>query len=153
MAGGMSMAKRGASGVKKRDIEALKALASGQLPPGTPAAGLPRLRFDRVAQRVARSLQQALAGVAPETAALVVTVSAPIRYPGRMVTELCARLDRSRNKVFDETVCGNRVRARTISGGGRGGPRVIVFVHNPVPAPTGLFEVVKEALSAPRWNT
>jgi hypothetical protein len=139
--------------MKSRDLAALKALSIGQLPPGTPAEGLPHLRFDRVARRVVKSLQEALVGVPSEMAALVVTVTAPIRMPGRTVGELGARLHKSLPRNFDEMVCGNRVRARIVRCGVRGGPRVIVFVHNPDSAPTGLFRLVKASLSSTRQIT
>jgi hypothetical protein len=139
--------------MKGRVLAALKALSIGQLPPGTRAEGLPRLRFDRVARRVVKSLQAELAGVPSERAALVVTVTAPIRMPGSAVRELGARLRKPLPSNFDQMVCGNRVRARIVRCGVRGGSRVIVFVHNPEPAPTGLFRIVEASLSSTRQLT
>lgn len=129
---------------------ALKAFAAGRLPAGTPTKGLPRLRFDRVAQRVMKSLQSALVGAMPSKSALVVTLTAPIRLPARTVAELSVRLDSSRTPDFDKIICGNRVRARVLRSRVRGAPRVFVFVHNPQPSPSGLFKLVEAALSGTR---
>jgi hypothetical protein len=135
------------------NLAALEALAVGRLPPGTPVKGLPRLRLDRVAQRVVRSLQEALAGVPTERTAVVVTVTAPIHLPSRTVGVLGARLKRRLRRHFDAMVCGNRVRARLVRRGVKRGPRVIVFVHNPEPAPTALFKLVEASLSAAQRGT
>src|SRR5580704_8317523 len=134
--------------MKGRVLAALKALSIGQLPPGTRAQGLPRLRLDRVARRVVKSLQAELAGVPSERAVLVVTVTAPMRMPGSTVRELGARLHKSLPPNFDQVVCGIRVRARIVRCGVRGAPRVIVFVHNPEPAPTELFRIVEASWSS-----
>jgi hypothetical protein len=134
-----------ASGVQA--VDSFRALAAGRLPPGTSHQSLPRLRFDRVAQRLVRDLQAILAGVTTETTTLVVTVAAPIRLPARTVRELGVRLRSPGVRTFDETVCGNRVRARIVRRGLKEGPRVIVFIHNPEPAPNGLFTLVEALLS------
>ena len=125
----------------------MSALAAGRLPPGTAHQSLPRLRFDRVAQRVVRDLQAILVGATTETTTLVVTVTAPIRLPAKTVAELGVRLRGPGARMFDKTVCGNRVRARIVRRGVKQGPRVIVFIHNPEPAPNGLFTLVEALLS------
>lgn len=126
----------------------IRALAAGRLPPGTSHKSLPRLRFDKVAQRVVRDLQAILVGATTETTTLVVTVTAPVRLPARTVAELGVRLRSSPVRIFDKTVCGNRVRARIVRRGLKEGPRVIVFIHNPEPAPHGLFMLVEGLLSS-----
>ena len=141
------------SEMKSGNPAALRALAAGRLPPGTPAKGLPRLRFDRVAQRVVCSLQEALDGVPSKKTALVVTVTAPIRLPGKTVEELRVRLHRPFRRNFDKEVCGNRVRARIVRRVVTGGPRVIVFVHNPEPGPSELFKLVEGSLSSAHGST
>jgi hypothetical protein len=125
---------------------ALEALARGRLPSGTWNKALPRLRFDRVAQRLVKGLQAALEEDVPRGCALVVTVTAPIRLPARTLAELAARLGRPFAGVFSRTVCGNRVRARMVRSRARGGPRVIVFVHNPQPSPRALIKFVESWL-------
>lgn len=133
--------------MKGQNTAALKALAAGRLPAGTTAKGLPRLRFDRVAQRLVKSLQAALVGLTSANTSVVLTVTAPIRLPARTVAELSVRLRSPPIRAFDKIVCGNRVRARIVRSHVRGAPKVIVFVHNPQPPPTGLFKLVEGELS------
>jgi hypothetical protein len=118
-------------------------LAAGRLPPGTSHKMLPRLRFDRVARRVVRDLQ-ALVGTT--TGTLIVTITAPIRLPARTVATLGVRLRKPLARPIDEMVCGNRVRARFVRLRLKGGPGVIVFVHNPEPDPNGLLKLVETSL-------
>lgn len=127
---------------------ARKALATGRLPPGVMVDALPRLRFDRVAQRVVRDLQAKLSGAVPKNAALIVTVTAPIRLPAKTVAELGRQLAGPFARDFDKVICGNRVRARMVSRCVPGAPKVVVFVHNPEPAPHGLFRLAEDLLSA-----
>jgi hypothetical protein len=123
---------------------ALKALAAGRYAD----QGLPRLRFDRVALRVVRDLQYVLGHVPPARGALVVTVTAPIRRPGSTVAQLGARLHHPLRRNFDAMVGGNRVRARILRCAVEGVPCVIVFVHNPEPAPTRPFKLLAACLSS-----
>ncbi|MBS0580519.1 MAG: hypothetical protein JSR36_14780 [Proteobacteria bacterium] len=122
---------------------ALEAFAQGRLPPGTDPRSLPRLRFDRVAQRLSRSLQAALGESVPKAGTLVITVTAPIRLPARTVAQIGTRLGQPLPPAFDGIVCGNRVRVRMLSCRARGAPRVIVFVHNPQPSVRGLLALVE----------
>lgn len=109
---------------------------------------LPRLRFDRVAQRVVRDLQATLSGAVPKNAALIVTVTAPIRLPAKTVAELGRRLARPLARDFDKVICGNRVRVRMVRRCVPGAPRVVVFIHNPDPLPDGLLRIAEDLLSA-----
>jgi len=127
---------------------ARQTLATGRLPPQAVAGPLPRLRFDKVAQRVVRDLQALLRGATPKHAALIVTVTAPIRLPAKTVAELGRQLAGSLVRDFDKVVCGNRVRARLVRRCVSGAPKVVVFIHNPDPAPGGLFKLAEELLSA-----
>ncbi|MBS0365806.1 MAG: hypothetical protein JSR67_08300 [Proteobacteria bacterium] len=129
---------------------ALRAFTQGRLPPGMWSRDLPRLRFDRVAQRVVQTLQSALLPALSETELLIVSITAPILLPARTVAELSQRLRDPVGRDFDETVCGNRVRAHRTRHRRMEGPLVIVFVHNPKPAPGGLFSLVEDSLSATR---
>ncbi|MBS0377802.1 MAG: hypothetical protein JSS29_04890 [Proteobacteria bacterium] len=128
------------------DPAALKALTAGRLPPGSPLAGLPRLRFDRVAQRLVRNVQAALCERLGDADTLVVTVTAPIRQPARTVDTLASKLKAPLSRAFEGIVCGNRVRARLLRRTGKAAPRVIVFVHNPRPAVDGLIEWAQSLL-------
>jgi len=127
---------------------ARKALATGRLPPGSVGDALPRLRFDRVAQRVIRDLQASLRDAVPINAALIVTVTAPIRLPAKTVAELGRQLAGPLPRNFNKVICGNRVRARVVSRCVYGSPKVVVFIHNPEPAPDGLFRLAENSLSA-----
>ena len=127
---------------------ARKALATGRLPPGAMVDALPRLRFDRVAQRVVRDLQATLSGAVSRNAALIVTVTAPIRLPAKTVAELGRRLAGPLARDFDKVICGNRVRARIVRRCVPRAPKVVVFIHNPDPPPDGLLRFAEELLSA-----
>lgn len=109
---------------------------------------LPRLRFDRVAQRVVRDLQATLSGAVSRNAALVVTVTAPIRLPAKTVAELGRRLAGPLVRDFDKIICGNRVRARIVRRCVPRAPKVVVFIHNPDPPPDGLLRFAEDLLSA-----
>jgi hypothetical protein len=125
-----------------------EALAAGRLPAGLSSGPLPRLRFDRVAQRLVRDLAAATAGSVPAGAVLIVTVDAPIRLPGQTVAALGVRLrDHPAGgpigSAFDDTVCGNRVRARMVRRAFEAAPKVIVFVCNPSPSPEALLDLAE----------
>ena len=139
---------RDALPAKSRAETTWKALAAGRVPPSAVTKALPRLRFDRVAQRVVRDLQASLSGAAPRNAALIVTVTAPIRLPAKTVAELVPQLAVPLARNFDKVVCGNRVRARIVRRCVPGAPKVVVFIHNPDPSPGGLFKVAENLLSA-----
>ncbi len=131
---------------------ALEALAEGRLPAGTSGSFLPRLRFDRVARRLVRDLQAVLAGAVPEQAAVIVTVTAPIRLPSRTVAAVNMRIrdhlaGGATDPELDETICGNGVRARIVRSNFRKAPKVIVFVCNPEPPPERLLELAEALLA------
>jgi len=91
-----------------------------------------RLRFDKVALRVVRVLQSTLAEVVPEQQAVLFTVSAPIKHPAKTIAalEILVRGSFSCGEIKD-TVHGNKVRLRRVTGGSGRVPRVLGFVHNP----------------------
>jgi hypothetical protein len=94
----------------------------------------PRLRFDKVVLRLVGDLRDALSDAVPEGQALIVTVTAPIRLPGRtaeaLETTIRKRLARRPARIeIADTVCGNQVRVRLVKG--MPGARVAGFVHNP----------------------
>ena len=108
---------------------------------GTPERGAftkPRLRFDRVALRLIGDLQAALSGSVPDGAALVVTVTAPIRLASKTATVLKSKVgeDLARRPArveIKDTIHGNQVRARLVKGTSGRTSKVIGFVHNPDP--------------------
>jgi hypothetical protein len=139
----------GRAAPRVRTRQALRVLAAGRLPAHAGGPALPRLRFDRVAQRLVRSLRARLQAAVPARRALVITVTAPIRLPARTVAEATERLRRRLPQDFDGRVCGNRVRARLLPARAPEAPRVIVLVHNPRPGPAALFRLVAGWLSSP----
>ena len=132
---------RGSRARAARRAVVFRALSAGRLP-GPADRSLPRLRFDRVAQRLVRDLQAALVRFTSARTLLVVAVTAPLRTPARTVAQIEAQLATARGRRLDRVVCGNRVRARLLPRTHREAPRVIVFVHNPAPPPDGLFRLV-----------
>ena len=132
---------------RRRASAAREALSTGRLPPGAMVDALPRLRFDRVAQRVVRDLQATLSGAVPRNAALIVTVTAPIRLPAKTVAEL-GRLAGALARDFDKVICGNRVRVRIVRRCVPRAPKVVVFIHNPDPPPDSLLRFAEDLLSA-----
>jgi len=90
------------------------------------------LRFDRVVLRVVGLLQTTLAEVVPEGQAVLFTVTAPIRRPAKTAAALESLVRRglSGGEVRD-TIHGNEVRLRRVTGVPAPKPRVLGFVHNP----------------------
>lgn len=144
----VSQVQNGALLARSLGKAARKALVNGRMPPGGLVEPLPRLRFDRVAQRVVRDLQAKLSSAMPRSTALIVSVTAPIRLPAKTVAELVPQLAVPLARNFDKVVNGNRVRARIVRRCVQGAPRVVVFIHNPEPGPGGLFKVAENLLSA-----
>ena len=96
----------------------------------------PRLRFDKVVLRLIGGLQAALREAVPDGRAVMLTVTAPIRLPGKTAAALEARihagLTRRPAKIETaETIHGNRVRVRIVKDVSAKASKVIGFVHNP----------------------
>lgn len=110
-------------------------------------AGL-RLRFDKVALRVTRSLQTSLRGFAPEGEAVLFTITAPISRPARTTAaiEALARNCPPGSRAKD-TICGNDVRIRRIGGVANQVSSVLGFVHNPESDPEALLDLAEDHLT------
>jgi len=96
----------------------------------------PRLRFDKVVLRLIGGLQAALREAVPEGRAVMVTVTAPIRLPGKtaaaLESEIRGRLGRRSAKAETvEVIHGNRIRIRLVKGVSAKASKLIGFVHNP----------------------
>ena len=94
------------------------------------------MRFDKVALRLVGGLQAALSASVPDGAAVVLTVTAPIRLAAKTAAALESnirdRLARRPARVeLRDTICGNQIRVRLVKGVSRRTPKVIGFVHNP----------------------
>lgn len=101
-------------------------------------AGLarPRLRFDRVAQEFIARMRADLSLTVPEGLTVFFTITAPIRMASRTAEALEMRiavaLARQGTEKVATTIEQNRIRVR-IAKSGRGSPKVVGFVHNPIP--------------------
>jgi hypothetical protein len=111
----------------------------------------PRLRFDKVVLRLVGSLQAALSGLVPEGAAVVVTVTAPIRLPSKTAAALEGKIRdglarRPARVEIQDRIHGNQVRACLVTGVSRRSSKVIGFVHNPDSDPEVLLRSTQALL-------
>jgi hypothetical protein len=119
--------------------------------PGLVEPTKPRLRFDRVALGLVGRLQAALSAFVPDGEAIVVTVTAPIRLPAKTAAELEGKIRdglarRPAQLEISDTICGNQVRVRLVTGVSRRMPKVIGFVHNPDSDPDVLLGLTQSLL-------
>ena len=94
------------------------------------------LRFDKVVLRVTKRLRESLDHAVPEDTTVLVTVTAPIRQPGKtaeaIVRKVQARLARrTSGRDVTATIHANRVRIRIVTNRRGRASTVLVFVHNP----------------------
>jgi hypothetical protein len=106
----------------------------------------PRLRFDRIALRLVRRLQEALSASVPDGRTLILTITAPIRVPAKTAAALEDNIRtylarRSAQVEAKYTIHGNQIRVRLVKGGSRRTTKVIGFVHNPDSDPDVLFDI------------
>ncbi|MGA8533883.1 MAG: hypothetical protein WB615_07225 [Candidatus Tumulicola sp.] len=104
------------------------------------------LRLDKVARRFVTDLQIALKESVPDGRTLVFTITAPIRQASKTAAELEEKMrfrlaSRPSKMDFSEVICGNRLRARLMSG--ESASKVIGYVHNPDVDTEPLFDVVR----------
>jgi len=108
------------------------------------------LRFDRVVQRVLGDLRSFAETRTNPDQTVLVTISAPIRFPAKTVDELTRSISAllaTGNPREDRTATlhGNAVRLRLVEHPPTLVPRLIGFVHNPDSAPQVLLDM------AERW--
>ena len=106
----------------------------------------PRLRFDRVALRFVRRLQDALSASVPDGKTLLLTITAPIRVPAKTAAALEDNIRtylarQSAKGEVNHTIHGNQIRVRLVKGGSRRTTKVVGFVHNPDSDPDVLFDI------------
>jgi hypothetical protein len=106
----------------------------------------PRLRFDRVALRFVRRLQDALSASVPDGRTLILTITAPIRVPAKTAAALedniwtyLARQSAPGEAKY--AILGNQIRVRLVKRGSRRTAKVIGFVHNPDSDPDVLLDI------------
>jgi hypothetical protein len=152
----------------KRTLDAKQ--FSGTLTPGKNAAGAhlkiagkriaiciaikgaeePRLRFDRVALGFVRGLSAALSESVPDGKVVVMSITAPIRKDSKtaaVLQEEIRKLLASRRAKLEVTVHRNRIRVHVFKGGAGTTPKLIGFVHNPVPSAAVLFGLTRSLLA------
>ena len=103
------------------------------------------LRFDKVATRVIERLRAAVGDTMPSGTTVVVTITAPIRLPGKTTASLESKIHtllgrRSGPKDVKATIHGNRVRIRVVKGVAKRAPTLVGFVHNPDVDPISLLD-------------
>jgi hypothetical protein len=94
-----------------------------------------RLRFDKVANRVVASVQDAIGNDVPPGTTVTFTITAPIGLASNTaaalqdkIRALLARRTEGGDTTF--TLNGNRIRIRLIDAVSKSTPRVLGFVHN-----------------------
>jgi hypothetical protein len=109
----------------------------------------PRLRFDKVVIRLIRGLRGTLSESVPAGSAVVLAMAAPIRLAARTTAVLEDRIRLCLAEGADEfveTIHGNEVHARVVSGASRSAQKVTAFVHSPGTDPRQLIEMSQSIL-------
>lgn len=111
----------------------------------------PRLRFDRVALGLIARLQAGLVDFVPDGQTVVITITAPIwlavKTAATVRETIRQRLERRAVRLrIDETINGNRVRARLVEDLSRRASKVVGFVHNPDSDAKTLFDTAESLL-------
>jgi hypothetical protein len=106
----------------------------------------PRLRFDRVALRFVRRLQETLSASVPDGRTLILTITAPIRVPAKTAAALEDNIRtylarQSARREAKDTIHGNQIRVRLVKDESRRTTKVIGFVHNSDSDPDVLFDL------------
>jgi len=128
------------------DITTLKRSGTGQ-----GSAAKLRLRFDKVATRLVRSLQTALAETVPDGITVLLTITAPIRLPSKTAAALEDKIKTllrrgSSGRVAKDSIHGNHVQIRLLRDESEQAPKMIGFVHNSDSDPPVLFDMTRESL-------
>jgi hypothetical protein len=108
----------------------------------------PRLREDRVAQRVLRDIESALRAHVPDGKSIIVTLGAPIKVPNQLLaalTDMLLKYLESGAQEIEEkkTILGNRVRFRVVNDGSKWNAKVIGFVFSGDPEPGALADAMR----------
>lgn len=110
----------------------------------------PHLRFDRVVVEVMGRLRAAAAKTVPSGMTVVLTLTAPIRLPGKTVdvleTVIPTLVRRRPGRDVKATIHGNSIRVRVLKGKSKRLPKFIGFVHNPESDPLLLLDLTQESL-------
>ncbi len=114
-------------------------------------AAKPRLRFDKVANRLTERLHGALGKTVPDGRTVLVTITAPIRLPSKTAASLEDRIQtllgrRSPGRDVEATIHGNRVRIRLLGSDTNRAQKMVAFVHNSDSDPLLLLDMTRELL-------
>jgi hypothetical protein len=103
------------------------------------------LRFDKSVVRLVDGLKSSLAEMVPGGQAVILTVTAPIKLRAKTATvlESLMRQGFPETERFD-TIHGNQVRLRRLTGLAANSPKVLGFVHNPA-SDAGVILALAEA--------
>jgi hypothetical protein len=108
-----------------------------------------RLRFDKVVHRLLQRLQATVGTTAPKGTTLLVTITAPIRFPAKTAAALEEKIGRLLLRGASNekgTIHGNRVRLWAFKDKSGRTPKMIGFVHNPESDPGALLKMATELL-------
>jgi hypothetical protein len=93
------------------------------------------LRFDRVAVRVLDQLRTYADACAPESVAVILTLTAPIRMPKQVVSalqrELSTLVEDGGHTARNIALSGSQARLRLVEGLPKAAPKLLGFVHDP----------------------
>lgn len=104
-----------------------------------------RLRFDKVVLRLIDKVKAAVTDIVPEDQTVIFTLTAPIKRPAKTADAIEALVrDDLPDCEVRNTIHGNGVRLRRVTGVPAEMPRVIGFVHNR-DSDAGLILAIAEA--------
>jgi hypothetical protein len=111
----------------------------------------PRLRFDKVVNRLTTRLQAALGDSVPDGTSVIFTITAPILHPSKTAVALEDKIRgclarRSAQVQCKDTIHGNRIRIRLVKNSSRQVSKVIGLVHNPDSNPDTLLQMTQSLL-------
>lgn len=108
------------------------------------AAAEIRLRHDKVVRELTGDLEDALSAGVPDGQAILFTCTAPIRLSGKTAKALMESVREGFSGA--ETLFGNRILVRRVTGLPTGRPRVLGFVHNPDSDAVRILDIAEKAL-------
>jgi len=111
----------------------------------------PGLRFDRVALRFVRRLQDALCEAVPDGKTMILTITAPIQMPSKTAAVLEDKIRtclarRSVPAEAKDTIHGNGIKVCLVKNGFRRASKVVGFVHNPESDPDVLLDMTRSLI-------
>lgn len=109
----------------------------------------PRVRFDKVALRLVRSVRHPLEAAVPDGTGVLFAVTAPIREPAKTMAALVETIGGLLSLgpgEFAATLYGNDVRVRVVRRRLPRAARIVGFVHNREPPPDAVLDMAEALL-------